>query len=381
MIDLTPLEVRQKKNDLPRGLRGYDPGHVDDFLDLVADRLEALVKENRRLAEELETLRASTGEYRDREKALTEALVSAQQMRESVREQSTREAELMRREAEHEAQRVRDDALRAIGREEETLRRLRARQRQLVEGYRGMLERELRELAVVADSLEAGEPVSVPAVAPATAGAPAEAGKAGGGKGREPDGRAAATGADAAATGAGAAAAGSKAPATGSTAAATGATAERSRSEREPASRPSVGSAGQAGPPEAGARAAREGDATPGAGGATPAAGDAAPAADAATPAAGDTTRAAGDDSPAEDAGEEGAERRTPWTVPPPASPRPAGDRRGHGRDRFAPPAASLGRTDPRPGRSDEAAGDEAAKPGRSGDDEPDWLAAILKEE
>ena len=157
MIDLTPLEVRQKKADFPRGLRGYDPGHVDDFLDLVADRLEQLVKENRRLEEEIGTLRSRAGEYRDREKALTEALVSAQQMRETVREQTSKEAELMRREAEQEAQQVRADALRSIEKEEETLRRLRARQRQLVDGYRAMLERELRELAVVAESLDASE--------------------------------------------------------------------------------------------------------------------------------------------------------------------------------------------------------------------------------
>ncbi|MEN8375779.1 MAG: DivIVA domain-containing protein, partial [Gemmatimonadota bacterium] len=142
MIDLTPLEVRQKKADFPKGLRGYEPGHVDDFLDLVADRLEALVKDNRRLGEEIAELRSSAGEYKDREKALTEALVSAQQMREEVREQATKEASLMRREAEHEAERVRDEAMRAIEKEEETLRRLRARQRQLVEGYRTMLERE-----------------------------------------------------------------------------------------------------------------------------------------------------------------------------------------------------------------------------------------------
>ena len=41
MIDLTPLEVRKKKGDFRRGLRGYDPPQVDDFLDIVADRLEA----------------------------------------------------------------------------------------------------------------------------------------------------------------------------------------------------------------------------------------------------------------------------------------------------------------------------------------------------
>ncbi|HSM35150.1 MAG TPA: DivIVA domain-containing protein, partial [Longimicrobiales bacterium] len=164
MIDLTPLEVRQKKADFPRGLRGYDPGHVDDFLDLVADRLEALVRENRRLEEEIGTLRSRAGEYRDREKALTEALVSAQQMRETVREQTSKEAELMRREAEQEAQQVRSDALRSIEKEEETLRRLRARQRQLVDGYRAMLERELRELAVVAESLDASEAGTPPEV-------------------------------------------------------------------------------------------------------------------------------------------------------------------------------------------------------------------------
>jgi DivIVA domain-containing protein len=40
MIDLTPLEVRQKKGDFRRAVRGYDPELVNDFLDLVADRRE-----------------------------------------------------------------------------------------------------------------------------------------------------------------------------------------------------------------------------------------------------------------------------------------------------------------------------------------------------
>ena len=41
MIDLTPLEVRQKKNDFQRAFRGYDAELVNDFLDLVADKLTA----------------------------------------------------------------------------------------------------------------------------------------------------------------------------------------------------------------------------------------------------------------------------------------------------------------------------------------------------
>ena len=51
MIDLTPLEVRKKKGDFRRGFRGYDAELVNDFLDLVADRMEELVRENMSLAE------------------------------------------------------------------------------------------------------------------------------------------------------------------------------------------------------------------------------------------------------------------------------------------------------------------------------------------
>ncbi len=46
MIDLTPLDVRKKRGDFGKGLRGYDPQEVDAFLELVAERMEVLVKEN-----------------------------------------------------------------------------------------------------------------------------------------------------------------------------------------------------------------------------------------------------------------------------------------------------------------------------------------------
>ena len=57
MMDLTPLDVRKKKDDLRRTVRGYDPGQVDAFLDLVADRLEAVVQEEVRLKEQVTLLR------------------------------------------------------------------------------------------------------------------------------------------------------------------------------------------------------------------------------------------------------------------------------------------------------------------------------------
>ncbi|MEX0893344.1 MAG: DivIVA domain-containing protein [Gemmatimonadota bacterium] len=154
MIDLTPLEVRKKKGDFKRALRGYDGALVDDFLDLVADRLEQVVRNKLALEERVRELEQRLAEFTDREKGLTDALVSAQEMREETRQQMAREVELIRREAEAEAERIRQDAHRDREREEDTLRRLRARQRQLVSSYRSFLEREIGELDVIHETLE-----------------------------------------------------------------------------------------------------------------------------------------------------------------------------------------------------------------------------------
>src|SRR5512135_1212657 len=94
MIDLTPLEVRKKKGDFRRALRGYEPALVDDFLDLAADRIEQLTRDFTAASQRLTDLERRVGEYRDRERALTDALVTAQEMREEIRAQTAREAEL-----------------------------------------------------------------------------------------------------------------------------------------------------------------------------------------------------------------------------------------------------------------------------------------------
>jgi cell division initiation protein len=154
MIDLTPLEVRKKKGDFRRGMRGYDPQGVDDFLDLVADRLEQLVRENSAMQERLSRVEDQVNDYRERERALTEALVTAQEMREEMRKQIEREVELKRREAEADADVIRAEAEQLREREEESIRRLRARQIQFVQSYRQFLERELSELSVMAEALD-----------------------------------------------------------------------------------------------------------------------------------------------------------------------------------------------------------------------------------
>jgi cell division initiation protein len=185
MIDLTPLEVRKKKGDFRRAMRGYDPAMVDDFLDLVADRLDELVRENLSLTERVGRQDHQVADYRERERALTEALVTAQEMREEIRRQTTREAELARQGAEQEVSQLRSSTTQELAqqrakvqqemaqlraavqqevaevraslrtereREEEALRALRARQQHFMTNYRGFLERELTELGVIVQS-------------------------------------------------------------------------------------------------------------------------------------------------------------------------------------------------------------------------------------
>lgn len=172
MIDLTPLEVRKKKGDFRRAMRGYDQELVDDFLDLVADRLEQLVRENMTLQERVSRQDEQVRDYRDRERALTEALVSAQEMREEVRRQAVQEAELAKRTAVQQAEQLRASAeaevrqLRSTAqlqaseelaslrqerqREEQVVRELRARREEFLGSYRALLEQELEELGVIA---------------------------------------------------------------------------------------------------------------------------------------------------------------------------------------------------------------------------------------
>lgn len=146
MIDLTPLDVRKKKGDFRRAVRGYDGASVDDYLDTVASRMEELVRENGALSARVEGMTESIAAYRDRERAMNEALVSAQQLREEMREQATREADLVLREARAEAERIVGEARRQATMAAETLKRLQGQRVRFLRLFRALVERQLHEI-------------------------------------------------------------------------------------------------------------------------------------------------------------------------------------------------------------------------------------------
>ena len=162
MIDLTPIDVRKKKGDFRRGIRGYETPQVDDFLELVADRLAAVIRENAEMSERLKRLDQQLAEFKHREKALTDALVTAQTMREEIRSRSTREGDEVRRKAEEDAARIRSEAEDVRNREESLLEGLRARQLNFLSGYRAFLERELEDLQSQAIAIEERLGLTIP---------------------------------------------------------------------------------------------------------------------------------------------------------------------------------------------------------------------------
>jgi DivIVA domain-containing protein len=146
MIDLTPLDVRKKKGDFRKVMRGYDAESVDNFLEVVVVRMEELVRENSALASKVEAMSGSMAEYRERERAMNEALVSAQQLREEVRDQARREADLLLREARSQGERIVADAKRQVSLALEALRRIQGQRVRFLRIFRAMVERQLGEI-------------------------------------------------------------------------------------------------------------------------------------------------------------------------------------------------------------------------------------------
>lgn len=162
MIDLTPLDVRKKKEDFKRAVRGYDPLQVDAFLEVVADRMEQLVREHGTLSERVDHLETQLKTYQERERALNDALLAAQELREEARSQAERDAAVRLREAETHAEAILLDADQAIRHSQRRLEDLRLRRGQFLKSLRTMLERfedylELEHTRVETESEDMGD--------------------------------------------------------------------------------------------------------------------------------------------------------------------------------------------------------------------------------
>jgi DivIVA domain-containing protein len=156
---LTPLDVR--RYDFGKAMRGYDPKRVEQFREQVAEELERLTRTVVDLDTKAKQFHEQLRAFRDRDKALNDALVSAQQLRNEIREASEREASLIVREAraagDEQVEAARSEVRRLEGHLQELERARRAHLAQL----RQMAERQLAEVAAAEqETLPTPAPVS-----------------------------------------------------------------------------------------------------------------------------------------------------------------------------------------------------------------------------
>jgi DivIVA domain-containing protein len=149
MIDesfhLTALDVR--RYDFGKALRGYDPGRVEQFREQVVTELERLTRQIQELDGKVRGSQEQLRAFRERDKALNDALVSAQQLRTDIREQTEREAQLIIREARSAAEREAEEARSELRRIEEALVSMERSRRAFLAQLRVICERQLAEIA------------------------------------------------------------------------------------------------------------------------------------------------------------------------------------------------------------------------------------------
>jgi DivIVA domain-containing protein len=157
---LTPLDIRRYDFGA-KSFRGYDEKKVEDFRNQVAEELERLTRLNQELDSKARGFHEQLRAFRERDKALNEALVSAQQLRSEIREQAEREAQLILREARAEGERQLDAIRNDTRQLEADIVGLEKSRRAFIGQLRQIAERQLAELAA-AEGAARGLPAAQP---------------------------------------------------------------------------------------------------------------------------------------------------------------------------------------------------------------------------
>lgn len=129
MQEPTPLDILGKT--FRKRLHGYDAQEIHEFLSHVAGTVENLMRERGELKQQHHRLEQDLAEYRDRERALQEALVAAQRSAESTVEAARLEGQRIIEEAQALGEKLVEDANQRAKKIETVITDLRSRRREV----------------------------------------------------------------------------------------------------------------------------------------------------------------------------------------------------------------------------------------------------------
>lgn len=124
-MKIVPIDIINKS--FKRKMAGYDPDEVAQYLNAVAQELEAAIHDRNRLTEALREKELQILEYKDRDRILKDTITTAQQMSERIKIDSDREAQMILQDAHHKAEMiVRDsrDSLKSVYRDINELKKV-----------------------------------------------------------------------------------------------------------------------------------------------------------------------------------------------------------------------------------------------------------------
>lgn len=157
---LTPIDVRG--HEFHKELFGYTRSDVEEFKNRVAEEMELLLRERVQLEERLNNMREQLKAYRDREKAINDAVLMTQTVRQDAEDAARRQMEVVLQEA-----RVKAEQIVAAARTREiTLRRDIDQAHHELSGYlaafRSLLERYLAQVESLARHARDGTAPELP---------------------------------------------------------------------------------------------------------------------------------------------------------------------------------------------------------------------------
>jgi cell division initiation protein len=153
-MKLSPLDIQHQ--EFAAALSGYSKRQVRDFLARAADSLEALIRENQQLREELAKRDKKIEELSVAEAELKRAVIAAERIGNEMKQNAKREAELIVQEAEMVKTKIIREAEARLKQTGVEVARLERQSQLFREQFRGLLKAYERSL----DSLPEKTPAS-----------------------------------------------------------------------------------------------------------------------------------------------------------------------------------------------------------------------------
>jgi cell division initiation protein len=160
-MKLSPLDIEHK--EFGTGLNGYNKRQVDEFLALLAEQTEELLRENQTLRDEIARKDKAIEELQSAELELKRAVIAAERIGNEMKHNAKREADLIIKEAEYRKDLMLRDSHQRLREIQGELSRLEHERDLFREQFRGMLKAFERGL----DKLEESQK-RVPIQRPAT---------------------------------------------------------------------------------------------------------------------------------------------------------------------------------------------------------------------